>query len=757
MVATSVLLPWGGGAMQRVAVGQSTVASDESADLALRTRRSTLQLRRLETGEYGIAVRLNDRRSETSYTQDAPLAIEVVDAKQQSQWLAGAYSAVAKQRNVLRCQGIITTPAGTTFTFTDEYRIQQTDGFLLSRSVAVSSPAASDTAFSSRFALANTGSEGLADFDCFMPGVWYGDNQRVPKTALASDYTHEHFYVREDRLPLPMVMLRSQRSGATFSLGHCQPDGSTFLGDAGVSRVVDERLQFGSLGIHSGEQVSAVFLYPGTEGEKTYVRGGRGDRQWALRSHPVRSGVKHAYQLAFRLTDTPGYASAVGDAWRYYFTEFSPAVYDVDLAAVYRDGIGVLDTYASEYDGVPGIPFSVHVPDGAIKDISFQMGFVGQQIPAGYLLLNAGLENNDPHLVAKGQSIIDFWVSDSLTPSGLPRTWYDIHPRRWRDYKTFMRIATDGAEGVLRAWSTMARHQQPRPSWLEYCERFGHWLQTHQNADGSFYRQYDFDDQPLQATKLNTTHPIKFLVDLHLATGKPEYLATAQRAGEFCLKAVHEDYQYVGGTPDNPDVIDKEAGLIAFDAFLALYDATQDKKWLTAAVQAAEFSETWLYCWQVPMVADDTESDYPKNRTTIGLSLIATGHSGADMFMSYYSFQYYRLYLYTGDRHFRDVAKLLLHNTKQTLDWDGSLHYAHRGLQTEAMGIANRRGHSVRVWLPWLTVGTVEPLVQLEETFGELSIDAIKKTALEKRRQQNAAYAKRRNLSLSTSQPDSDQ
>ena len=89
---------------------------------------------------------------------------------------------------------------------------------------------------------------------------------------------------------------------------------------------------------------------------------------------------------------------------------------------------------------------------------------------------------------------------------------------------------------------------------------------------------------------------------------------------------MHEDYTYVGGTPDNHDVVDKEAGMIACDAFLALYDATHEMRWLRAAEQAATFTETWTYCWNVPMVGEDAACTFPKGKSTVGMSLIATGH-----------------------------------------------------------------------------------------------------------------------------------
>jgi len=375
------------------------------------------------------------------------------------------------------------------------------------------------------------------------------------------------------------------------------------------------------------------------------------------------------------------------------------------------------------------------------------MGFVGQQIAAAHHLINFGVATGRRPLALKGEAIIDWWVKNSPTKSGLPRTWFDVNPNRWRNYDTFLRIASDGMVGLMRAWSIMEGNGHHKPEWLAYCEDFGDWLVKNQNPDGSFYRQYDFDGRPVQLTKFNTTHPVMFLVDLYASTQNPKYLDAAIRAGNFSVENIHPTFRYVGGTPDNPDVIDKEAGLIAIDAFLALYDVTNDKKWLDCAVQAATYSETWMYCWNIPMPAGDSSSFFPKGRSTVGMSIIATGHSGADTFMSYYSFQYYRLYLYTDDAHFLDISKMLLYGTKQLSDYDGSLHYAHSGLQTEAMTVAIPRGHGIKLWLPWLTVATIDPLVQLKSAFGTMRIEDIEQLPISKRREMNKEFGRTRGLS----------
>jgi hypothetical protein len=128
---------------------------------------------------------------------------------------------------------------------------------------------------------------------------------------------------------------------------------------------------------------------------------------------------------------------------------------------------------------------------------------------------------------------------------------------------------------------------------------------------------------------------------------------------------------------------------------VALHDATGDKRWLDAAAQAADFTETWLYSWTVPLAPDDPAITVPRNATSTGFSLIALGHSGSDLFLAAAPFLYYRLYLETGDTHYAQIARQCLYNTKEAVDVDGSLGYGHTGLCTEASTFAPLRGHGV--------------------------------------------------------------
>jgi hypothetical protein len=471
------------------------------------------------------------------------------------------------------------------------------------------------------------------------------------------------------------------------------------------------------------------------------------------RFHPVAQDVQHRYKVLVNLSEQDRFPLAMKQAWRLAYQNVTPAIVKADIPACYDASISLISDWSKITKGAPGLPFRLRLPDGVLEDaeyVSYQMGFVGQQLPLAYHLLRHGLINNEPDTRLKGEAMIDFWAANSPTPEGLPRTWFNTHPEpHWRTYNTYMRVASDGMVGALMAWDVMEKHGHSRPQWIAFCRGFGDWLVKHQNDDGSWFREYNWDGTPADQGKGNTTHPIRFLVDLSKATGSDEYRQAALKAGDFCWRHIHEAFSYVGGTVDNPNVTDKEAGFMAMDAFLALWDLTGRQRWLNAAAQAADFTETWVYCWHIPIPEEDTLATYPRSATTTGCSIIATGHSGADLFLAGAPFHYYRIYLGTGDAHYAEIARQLLHNTKQSMDIDGSLGYGHSGLCTEALTLAPShvgRGHGVNAWLPWLTYSMIEPIVRLEEAYGLMDTPIVTGQSLLRLRAQDKAYARSRGL-----------
>ena len=470
-----------------------------------------------------------------TYAPEKPLSLEVNGER-----IDGGYANVSQENGTLLCQGVITSKHGTQFLFTDRFLAEKPGSFELRRNIAIQNENSEDQYFNSLFGIEADTNSIFQGHDFFVPGIWYKTNfQTRMAGALAKNPADHYFLFREDRLPLPLVMLRTIANGNTVSLIHADSDPTTFSGDRGVERVVDERMQFGSIGVRQLEGTSLAFMFPGSEGEKNHVTRRTPDG-WALRSHPVKAGIAHHYKLIIGFSKTAAYPDAVEQSWKHAFDIYQPKLRPVDVKTAFLGLIDTLDHYfvSSGYDA-PGFPFSVNLPGGDARAYNYQMGFVGRQLPNAYILIHQGLAEKQNDLRTKGEEIVDFWANNCLLPSGLPRTWYDPATGKnakgsWRKSDnprggTAMRVATTGMEGMLGAWQLEKRTGTEKPAWLAACRKFGDWLVENQNDDGSYYLAYshqltDGKHLPTETSKFTTTNPIRFLVMLYQAipaTGTP--------------------------------------------------------------------------------------------------------------------------------------------------------------------------------------------------------------------------------------------
>lgn len=632
-------------------------------------------------------------------------------------WTRGGYSFVASDGSV--ANGTLTSPGGSVLIFQDDFR-NTSFGFEMQRTVTVAA-AGDDYAFSSQFSLYSPDELMHVPRQLFIPGVAYQNASTLPAGALAGDPGAAHILIREDRLPLPFVAAVFANSG-TAQLTHVRADGSTLPNEDFTARIVDERLQFASLGFlnYAGPPSPPQFLiaiqYPGSEGDRTYVW--KPTDRWANRSHPLSLAFSHNYTVQFAWQPgSTSYHEAAKSAWRGAFASFAPSVPTFPAPSqVYRDGIELLAGYIKDYNGVPSVPFEARLPDGVVIDSSSQMGFVGRALPCAALLLyDAVVVAPNATRQLRAEAIVDLWVNRSMTDCGMLKTWYDITPQggvTWRASSAYggsTRITSDGVKGVLDAWSVLPA----KASWLAYAVRYGDFLVSQQGADGSFFNSFDWACQPLSGDKRQTAFVIPFLTSLFAATNDTRYYDAAIRGGAFAAAYFSDNFVYSGGAVDNPDVPDKESGWLAAQAFIALFETTMDAAWLQPAAQAATYTETFTYAWNVPIPCDQNPATvYPCHRTTLGASLIATGQSSSDNYMAIASFDFKKLGMWLKDDHFSAFAQFIEAATTQVLNWDDSLGYAQRGLMNEATEISVRRGSGVSDWLPWLSANSIYPFWQ---------------------------------------------
>lgn len=632
----------------------------------------------------------------------------------------------------------------------------------VSRSVRVITAKEKDTGFRSEFVLRSAiQTDGTGDYsDCeyFIPSILYKDNQNMVSSAIGASTRAKSILVKETRTGLPMAMLREKQSGATVSIAHRDPKLSSPDERNYSAFTVSDEFQCGSIGIVRDPSPSVVFCYPNHETQGYVVNKGV-----TKRFAECKDGNSVAFTMGIYADVTENYTDAFVSAYQEQFDNQEKTYADVDLSELYDISISDLKALYS-YDaasGAAGVPFATYVESGKNSDISYQIGFIGMQTSLAHQMIRYGLKHTDSTSYENGISIIDYWTEYALTGAGVFRIW-SYSTGGFTSHPCYLRTMTDGAEGILDALRLMkeeGRKDIDLSGWENAVTSYANFLLNAQNEDGSWYRAYGLDGKCFSAdnsyglseetttladSKLNTPVAIRYLVRMYEYTGNKAYLEAAKKAGAFTIDQIASQGKYVGGTPDNANTCDREAGIYAMYAFNALYSATKEQTYLYYAEQSAVFTLSWMYTYKfnVANPDDNLAGNVLEDGKNDGLSMIATGHSSVDTFISAAYYELFKLWIWTEKDFYFDAAYFVQTNSRQTFSCVSDLGYVYGSFAVEATDISNFYFVTAEngVWLPWITNSNVEPIANMLQTFGNADVSALKKTGIAALRAKLDAY-----------------
>ncbi len=690
---------------------------------------------RSEDGSWGVAV---TQAGLASASRNCPVELEFHSGAGEFANKSIGYQKLELDRDGFTGEAMIEGPGSSRFMVRDRWRC---DGAILRFARTVNVNGSAPTGFMSGFQFDLTQPRAWTDAEWFVPGTIYGGFEHLTPAAIGGkahyrpgDYTVR---IREDRLPAPMALAHFADE-TWLAVLNAAPRGDTTAAEASDVRAVtmtDAGFQFGAVGGQERNGALSIgYWFPGSEGEVTYAGNtypGGQLHQWRRRYHPVQDGLVQQYEIHFRIGARQPFADSMATAWRWAWATLRPQVAPHDIAAARRSLVDLLAASTVETETRAGIPLSIDAVTNDLQtaDRRAVMGFCGKNLEAvNYLLQEAALEPGPRAelLRRKAQAIAASFIRLKMSPpQGEGFSLDDGAPCcvRRKDQMMFLRSFGDDVKMLLRAYMREKALGREHADWLRWCREFADWLLPQQRPDGGFPRAWKCGSAEIGSASPNSSfNAIPMLIHLHQITGERRYLEAAVRAGDFCWNNGQSRGRFVGGTIDNPDVLDKEAATISLEAYLALYDATREKKWLICAQGAAAYAETWIYLWNVPMPSEDTS---PRGRqwhpgaSTVGLQLIATGHSLVDQYMCFDADEFAGLFKHTGDKHYYQVACLLLHNTKSMLALPGrTFDLAGPGWQQEHWSLAPRRGQGLhRRWLPWVSTS------HLNGIFGLMNLD----------------------------------
>ncbi|HEY5913836.1 MAG TPA: hypothetical protein VJA21_24875 [Verrucomicrobiae bacterium] len=584
-----------------------------------------------------------------------------------------------------------------------------------------------------------------SNVNCFAPGALYGDptynGERSPGGTL--NYAARRFQMREDILSAPLFAL-SFTNGASVAVLDPAPCGDTTLEETRLAKpvITDARLQFGALGAWQmdGSPIEFGFWFPGTTSGYAGGRGAPAGPRQIRRYHPITNGMAHSYQVSFRFGESESFRDVTRNTWRWAWSTLNPPIIPVDVEQMRRVLIDHLAAQAATIDGRTAIPFVIStLPTNQVQwnYTMVAMGFVGKNIECADQLLREGERDRTERgqkMRQTGLAIISSLIQ-ALPTVPLQGTGYDLATGKpWTGQRQewvapWLRNATEDMRVLMRAYRrerSLGRHY---PEWFTWVKTYVDWLILQQRPDGSFPRRWKPGSNEVEEPSGTTSYnPVPLLVLMTEETGDPKYQQAAIRAADYVWTNWGTRGVFIGGAIDNPNITDKEAGMLSMEAYLSLFDSTHEPKWLERAKAAADFAESWIWIWKVPMPldADDTQLHWKKGVPALGFQGITAAVAGSvDEYLDWAVPSYAKLYKLTQDRHYLDVARVLLHDTKQMVALPGR-QYDCRGIgwQQEGWrmgpGGSGRGTSGHRFWLPWVSANHLYGIVGIEEYDPEL-------------------------------------
>ncbi|HWH58310.1 MAG TPA: hypothetical protein VN682_11805 [Terriglobales bacterium] len=734
-------------------VGTALFAAGQQMPLGRTPAGGEISFTRAASGEWGIEITGGPA---PRIAQAQPAAIEVYRADDDIRELSAGYKTVRRTATGIDAVADVPSADGVIFHVHDFWSLS--NGVLsVRRELAVRGNAPGG--FDSVLDFSLDSAIGWPDINFMAPGAIYADptydGDRSPGGTLT--YAARRLVMREDILAAPLFAL-SFENGASIAMLDPHPRGDTTEEESKLTKLVmtDARIQFGAMGAWQAADgtVHFGFRYPSTT---TDFGGGRPagaspvtadtrasttpappatsaippKMRWIRRYHPMTDGFTDSYEIRFRFGQNESFRDVTRDAWRWAWNTLNPPILDLDVNLVRRVLLDHLEAQAATIDGRTGIPFvlSTVADQKQWNWTMIAMGFVGKNLECADQLLQEGDRDHTERgqkMRETGLAIISSMIQ-ALHSIPLEATGYDLSTGKPWDHfwvAPWLRNATEDMNTLMQAYQRELALGRPHPEWLAWVKSYSDWLVEQQRPDGSFPRRWKpGTNEVMEPTGTGSYNVVPLFVLMTQITGDQKYQASALRAAEYVWSTWGTRGLFIGGASDNPNITDKEAGMLSLKAYLSLYDATKNPKWLERAKAAGNFAESWIWIWNLPMPADADNAllHWKKGVPTVGLQdITAANTGGTDEYLDWAVPSYARLYNDTHDPHYLAVARVLLMDTKSMVALPGR-QYDMKGIgwQQENFrlgpGPSGRGVGSHRFWLPWVSANHLHGIVGLDD------------------------------------------
>ncbi len=331
------------------------------------------------------------------------------------------------------------------------------------------------------------------------------------------------------------------------------------------------------------------------------------------------------------------------------------------------------------------------------------MGWCGQADSAGYAMLVLGHKLERQDLVERGRRALDFLSTAPVDDGSFP-VRYEVDRGRWSQRDPLSQGQALGA--FARAVAFGRKHDDlDTTRWEAFLRRA---------CDAHAARILRDDWRPVSTNEAFLIAPLCRAAELF--GDNTHARAAAKAAAHYVGRHRDMTEPYWGGTLD-ASCEDKEGAWAAFQAFLAMFDLTDERVWLDHAAHAMDTALTYTYVWDVDLPPGRLRDHGLKTR---GWTSVSAQNMHLDVFGVVYTPELWRMGTLLDRPDLCALAELMYRTCGQMIDGDGS-----QGEQVQQTNFSQRgnlddvramRGGYAEDWTVfWMTAHFLHAAAALEE------------------------------------------
>lgn len=536
---------------------------------------------------------------------------------------------------------------------------------------------------------------GSAKAKPLLPGISYFGNPSGKKTnscvPIQTMTPGEESYYEEHRYPMPFASLEWPGRGAALHSLPSMPAGA------------HKNDQWWTLGMTAGEKETELALLSGpcaSNGKRNVVKA----RQGEFMSYPdtwldLRPGMivektffLQAYDVAEPGTGFVRPMNASIDLFQPFSTDGLPTGQDI-----LRDKLKFAQ---SRWRDLPEAGFEMY-PD-YVKGTHYVMGWCGQAEALGYALLALNERMGTQKTLGQVIRSLDLLSKTPFNENGFFQH-YDVENKKWSE-QDFVSQG-QAMESVTRAIELGRRRKLDTASWEAFMRKA---------CDFHAARILKPDWHPISTNEGFLVSPLLRGAKLF---GEKTYEEAALKAAQHYVERHRSMAEpYWGGTLDAA-CEDKEGAWAAFQAFLAVYDATGDAAFLGHAEHAMNVALSYTMVWDVDLPPGRLKDHAFKSR---GWTVVSAQNQHLDVFGVAFTPEVYRMGQLLKRPELQKLARVMYRSCGQLIDPQGSqgeqvqhTNFAQAGDMSDVYKL--RGGYSEGWTVFWITAHFLHAAARFEE------------------------------------------